>query len=193
MNMARNDKEGWENLRQELTGFGKESGMFADLQVRQLGKSSSDPFQIRIKAHGPEVNLIDTGYGISQILPILVNILRPSGEMLLMQQPEVHLHPRGQAALASLLVQKFNPRRQNPLSGCVIETHSDYMIDRARIEIRRGNIPPDDVSLIYLEKNKQGVQSHNITFDKQGNMENAPSSYGEFFLKESDRLLGFEE
>ncbi len=194
MNLARNDKQAWVSLQKQLIAFGKASGLFTDFQVRQLGKSGSNPFQIQVKTHGPMVNLIDTGYGVSQILPILANVLDPSGQTLLVQQPEVHLHPRGQAELMTLLVKCLaTGRRRGRLPGCVIETHSDYMLDRARIEIRRGKIAPDDVSLIYLEKiPNKGVQSHNITFDKMGNMENVPPSYGEFFLREGDSLLGFD-
>ncbi len=195
MNLARNHKQAWASLQKQLIAFGKASGLFTDFQVRQLGKSGSNPFQIQVKTHGPMVNLIDTGYGVSQILPILANVLDPSGQTLLVQQPEVHLHPRGQAELTTLLVKRLATRPhmvQHRLRGCVIETHSDYMLDRARIEIRHGKIARDDVSLIYLEKTpNKGVQPHNITFDGEGNMENAPPSYGEFFLREGDRLLGF--
>ena len=67
------------------------------------------------------------------------------------------------------------------------------MIDRARIEIQRERIAPEDVSLIYLEPDgNRGVQVHNITFDTLGNMEGVPDSYRSFFLKEADALLGDE-
>ena len=194
MSLARTDKEEWKSLHKELVTFGVESGLFTDIQVRHLGRSGSDPFQLQIKAQGPKVNLIDTGYGVSQILPILVSILRPRGRMLLVQQPEVHLHPRGQAALASSLVKRLNAAGKGGMGGFVIETHSDYLIDRARIEIRRGNIAPEDVSLIYLEQTPtKGVFSHNITFDNMGNMQQVPPGYRQFFLREADRLFGFEE
>ena len=196
MNLARNDKQAWESLREELIDFGQESGLFKDIRIRQLGKSGSNPFQLQVKAHGPRVNLIDSGYGTSQILPILVNSIQLYDEALLLQQPEVHLHPRAQAALTTLLVKRLAGKgksRRKALSGCVIETHSDYMIDRARIEIMQGNIAADDVALAYLEKRAvQGVRIHNITFDKMGNMENVPANYRQFFLKETDRLLGFD-
>ena len=67
------------------------------------------------------------------------------------------------------------------------------MIDRARIDIIRGNILPEDVSLIYFEPKGNIVKVHNISFDKMANMIGVPSHYGEFFLKESKRLLGFKD
>ena len=67
------------------------------------------------------------------------------------------------------------------------------MIDRARIEIRKGTIRPEDVSLIYFEPKGNIVNVHNIHFDKLGNMEGVPPHYRNFFLKESKRLMGFED
>ena len=68
------------------------------------------------------------------------------------------------------------------------------MIDRARIAIRQKQIKPDDVSLVYLEpKSRGGVIAHNLHFDETGNMTGAPSGYRDFFLKETDALLGFGE
>ena len=70
----------------------------------------SDPFQLQVKVRsGPHANIVDVGYGISQSLPILVDIMAPTRpprgaqrredeRTFLLQQPEVHLHPRGQGA-----------------------------------------------------------------------------------------------
>ncbi len=67
-------KKAWESIRQRLVGFGKVSGLFSDISVRKLGGSRGDPFQLRIKVKGPSANLADVGYGVSQLLPILVRI-----------------------------------------------------------------------------------------------------------------------
>ena len=118
-----------------------------------------------------------------------MRIFTNRGAKFLLQQPEVHLHPKGQAELASLLV-NINKTHTNSF---VIETHSDYMIDRIRIEILNKNIKPDEVSLIYLEPDGNQVKTHNIRFDAQANMINVPDGYRDFFLKESDKLLGFKD
>ena len=106
----------------------------------------------------------------------------------LMQQPEVHLHPQAQAALTSFIVSEI--KQISPTY--IIETHSDYMIDRARIEINRGNIDAKDVALIYLEPTESSVNIHNISFDQMGNLQNIPDGYRSFFIKEADSLFGFE-
>ena len=197
--LARRGGAQWDRLKAQLQDFGRESGLFSQLAVRRLGKSGSDPFQLQVKAHGPKANIKDVGYGVSQILPILVRLVHPTERTatFLVQQPEVHLHPRGQAALSSILIGLLGSsgkRRRRSPSCFVIETHSDYMIDRARIAIRRKEISADDVSLVYLKsKSRGGVAVHNICFDEMGNMTGAPAGYRDFFLKESDALLGFGE
>ena len=190
-------KKEWEVLKELLVEFGKRSGLFQNIEVKNLGGSMGNPFQLNVKVRGPNANIIDVGYGVSQILPILVRILDPpirQGVLkdipfFLLQQPEVHLHPRAQAELSSLLVAAADQGGRT----FIIETHSDYMIDRARIEIRKGNIRPEDVSLIYFEPKGNVVKVHNISFDKMANMEGVPPHYGEFFLKEYRQLMGFED
>ncbi len=188
MRLSATTEDEWFFLKEDILNFGRVSGLFTDVRVRHLGKLG-DPFQLQIKVRGPRSNLIDVGYGVSQILPILVRILREKQTRFLLQQPEVHLHPKGQAELTSLFVDVIK-KRQNSF---VIETHSDYMIDRARIEIMKGRLNPEDVSLIYLEPVQNKVMVHNISFDSEGNMNGVPHGYRAFFLKESDKLLGFGE
>ncbi len=187
----------WKKIHKRLVNFGKSSGLFSDVEVKKYG-STGEPFQLQFQVRGIQSNIIDTGYGISQILPLLVRLftsdiqkekypIRKQGTRFLLQQPEVHLHPKAQAELASLLVQSAKMN-----NSFLIETHSDYILDRIRIEIRKGNISHNHVSLIYLEPVKNGVQAHNILFDKQGNLIKVPTGYRNFFIKESNRLLGFE-
>ena len=190
-------KKEWEALKAKLVEFGKRSGLFQNIEVRNFGGAMGNPFQLKVKVRGPNSNIIDVGYGVSQILPILVRILDTSVvgmplmgmPLFLLQQPEVHLHPRAQAELSSLLATLASEGE----CSFIVETHSDYMIDRARIEIKKGNIRPEDVSLIYLEPKGRVVNVHNISFDKMANMEGVPQHYGEFFLKETNRLMGFRD
>ena len=197
------EKEEWETLKAQMVKFGKRSGLFQNLDIISLGGSKGNPFQLKVKVRGPNSNIVDVGYGVSQILPILARVLEypvfrwgPSGilhigpmPISLLQQPEIHLHPRAQAELSSLLATLASEGNR----AFIVETHSDYMIDRARIEIRKGTIHPEDVSLIYLEPKGNAVQVHNISFDKMGNMEGVPPHYRDFFMTEYRQLMGFED
>lgn len=190
VNMTRSDTERWQKLRDRLIEFGKYSGLFNGVFVRRFGKSPGNPFQLQIKVNGPRVNMVDVGYGVSQILPILVRVLNGSrNTMFLMQQPEIHLHPKAQAALSSLLIETLKREKHT----YVIETHSDAMLNRARIEIMKGAISPEDVSLVYMEPVGNSVKVHNIFFDDQANLLEVPQGYRAFFMNESDQLLGFSD
>ena len=200
MRLDRTDKSHWNSLHDSLIEFGRGSGLFADIKVKRHGKQMSDPFQLQVKVRsGPLANIMDVGYGVSQSLPILVDVLAaeapsrfPRGEegrTFLLQQPEVHLHPRGQAELASLLVESFRSRGNRFL----IETHSDYIVDRVRICVRKGILKADDVSILYFEPKGNAVAIHSMTLDQHGNLQDVPAGYRDFFAKETDRLLGFAD
>ena len=190
MRLNRTDDGGWRPLHDNLAAFGRGSGMFSDIRVKRHGKQMSDPFQLQVKARsGVLANIMDVGYGVSQSLPILVDIHSHQGSLFLLQQPEVHLHPRAQAELATLFVESFRTNQ----NSFVIETHSDYIIDRIRILVRQGKLNAEDVSILYFEPVRNAVKIHNVDLDQDGNLENVPLGYREFFLRESDRLLGFEE
>ena len=189
----RSSKNQWNRLKKLLEEFGGESGLFDEITVRTLG-GVSDPFQIQIRKFGGKLkgikhNFIDMGYGISQILPVITSLFRADGPRLfLMQQPEVHLHPRAQASLGSLLCEVAARGRQ-----LVVETHSDHLLDRIRIDVRRGKtkLKPEDVSILYFERTGLDVTIHSIRIDEQGNIVGAPASYRQFFMEETAEDLGF--
>jgi len=185
--IKRLDPEGSKKLLESLDQFGMASGLFKDVEVRRLGKKESDPFQIKVKISGPAFNMIDVGYGVSQVLPIIVDSLRePPGRTFLLQQPEVHLHPKAQAALGSFLGLLASGHRKN----FIIETHSDYLLDRIRMDVRDGkSIKPDDVVILYFERINGCIKIHDLRVDENGNIVNSPRSYRQFFLDEERRFL----
>ena len=189
------DKRAWDWLRGRLADFGRESGLFADFDVRGLGKQSSDPFQIQAKAAGKMSNIVDVGHGVGQIFPLVTHILRETQMkergVFLLQDPETNLHPQAQAALASF----FARATQNNGHTFILETHSDSIIDRVRICVSNGIIPPEDVVILYFEPSgKSGaVKIHPIRLDENANLLDAPPGYRDFFIRESDYLLGFEK
>ena len=188
----RSQKE-WQALKGGLERFGRDAGLFDELLIKPLGKRESEPFQVLVrkfseKRKGPPRNLIDVGYGVSQVLPVITELLRPDApSMFLLQQPEVHLHPSAQAALGSLFCQTAHPERR-----LVIETHSDHLLDRVRMDVRDAttSLAPDDVSILFFERGELDVRIHSLRLDEQGNVLRAPDSYRRFFMEETARSLG---
>ena len=177
----------WKDLSEELSRFGNESGLFKDVNVKPLGKSS-DPIQVQITISGPPSNLIDVGYGVSQVLPLLVDCLSETGKMYLIQQPEVHLHPKAQAQLGSL----FGYLAVNQNKQFLVETHSDHLIDRIVMDVRDGKhgLKPKDVRILYFERKRNYVRVHPMEIDDCGNLIDAPLGYRRFFLEEEKRFIG---
>ncbi len=191
-NMSFGEDGTWKTMKKRLEDFGRLSGLFDEIGIKRLGTRSSEPFQLQIRkfgspAKGPMRNLIDVGYGVSQMLPLLTELLRDdSPTMLLLQQPEVHLHPSAQAALGSLFCQSAASGRQ-----LVVETHSDHLLDRVRMDIRdeTTDLRPEDVAILFFEKKNLGVTIHSLRIDKNGNIVDAPPGYRHFFMAETKRSL----
>ena len=178
------------NLREELVSFGKESQLFSDIAIRSFGKQSGDPFQLLIKARGPKANIMDVGYGVNQILPLLVDTIRArSRRAFLLQQPEVHLHPKGQAALANLFAALTKSRGHSFL----IETHSDYIVNHARLRPQRRNRCARCRHFVFCARQKKRVKIHPIELDEGGQIKNPPRGYRDFFSKEINKVLGFSD
>jgi hypothetical protein len=174
-------------LHDALRDFGSYSEMFTDIGVKQLGRGSGDPFQVQVKEGTKSTNLMDVGYGVSQILPLIVDAQRAGNDTtLLLQQPEVHLHPKAQAALGSMIKDWVSKNQKT----VVVETHSDYLVDRLRLEVKKAHLKATDVKIFFLEKKKGQTTVHILEVDAEGNVLNAPEGYRDFFMLEQMALLG---
>ena len=179
------------DFRDRLEEFGEASKLYSSLRVRKLGRTGSDPFQIEVKqpVGGQARNLMDVGYGVSQAIPIIADCVSAEPEStLLIQQPEVHLHPRAQAAMGSF----FGQLAASGRNRLVVETHSDYLLDRVRIDVQEEKINCGDVMILYFEQDRHGVNIHPIELDGAGNLVNVPDGYRRFFLDEQRRFLGID-
>ena len=192
------NKRMWIELKEQLESFGKSAGLFDEVTIRPFGKQDSGPFQVQVRksggrSKGPRRNLIDVGYGVSQVLPVITELLIPDSlrsprpDMFLFQQPEVHLHPSAQAALGTLFCQVAWLACQ-----LIVETHSDHLLDRVRMHVRDGDtdLKPDDVSILFFEPDDLDVHIHSLRIDEEGNIVGAPDSYRSFFMEETTRSLG---
>jgi AAA domain, putative AbiEii toxin, Type IV TA system len=185
---AEPDSKKWRHLADELKRFGNNSGLFRELEVRHLArKAETGPFQLEFSMLGQQGmrNILDLGYGVSQILPVLVECLGSEPEPLLLQQPEVHLHPRAQAELGTFLARTASQGGRQ----IVVETHSDHLIDRITLAVREGKLKPGDVQLLFFEIEGGASKVHACSVDRTGRFEQPPS-YRAFFLKEQAKVLG---
>ncbi len=175
-----NDKETWGYLKEQLDNFGQFADLFTAIELKILGKSSKDPFQLEFKIGKTQAtNIADVGYGISQVLPLLATAISYRDCTFLLQHPEVYLYPKAQVSLVSMLT-AFSKINNN---NFIIETHSNSLIERVRGEILDRRFSPEDISLIYLEKKGTCVEVHNLGFNKKADfVPEPPESYSDFYM-----------
>lgn len=109
--------------------------------------------------------LIDVGYGASQVIPVIAACLSDFPGALFVEQPEIHLHPSAQGVVAELLVETSKQRQ------VVVETHSEHLINRARIMVAKGEIHHEDVIINYVDRNRDGSYVKRIPLNANGDFE----------------------
>jgi len=119
------------------------------------------------------------GYGVSYALPIIVSVLaaRP-GSLLLIDSPEVHLHPRVQAQVGRLCALAAQAGVQ-----VIVETHSEHVLNAARIQVRHGALAAERVGVLYFGR---GTDPILLSLDSSG----AISEWPRGFFDEAQRQLG---
>ncbi len=141
-------------------------------------KRGSHIFEIKFEDINTKipVNLIDVGFGVSQLLPIIVeSILSPPDSVLLIEQPEIHLHPRAQTLIGEFFVEIAKKRNKN----LIIETHSDLIISSVATSVAKGDIKPSDVVIYYFDPKPEGTNIKKITINEDGQYENFPKDFFE--------------
>ncbi len=170
-----------------IRGVGKSSGLFESISIRRYGRGVTAPFEVDIILDKKALNLSNVGYGVSQSLPVIVELfIRPEGSWFAIQQPEVHLHPRAQAALGDV----FFDLAVREKKCFFVETHSDFTIDRFKMNFQRRKIGKPHSQILFFErKNGRNVISP-LSIGSRGELlRKQPVSYRRFFLKEQLRSL----
>ncbi|WP_320056250.1 AAA family ATPase [Desulfuromonas thiophila] len=183
-------KKGGSSFRTALDSFGKESGLFSTVGVAQFGKDSSAPFELIINlSSNTPLRINSVGYGVSQALPVVVELLnRPDKTWFTVQQPEVHLHPRAQAALGDVFYQVASTQGK----VLFVETHSDYLIDRFRLNYKNNKVDDNFCQILFFERGENGNKISQIKIQPDGEYpENQPKGFRSFFLEEQRKMLGF--
>ncbi len=139
--------------------------------------------EIQDSITGITSNLIDVGYGASQVIPILRACMSFAAGPLFVEQPEIHLHPHAQGVLSEILCRASLDRQ------VVVETHSVHMINRARILVAEGKISPDHVIVNFVGKTTSGSRVHTIPILNGGDFGREwPAEYGFFDERYQDTM-----
>ncbi|MDH8676963.1 AAA family ATPase [Fusibacter bizertensis] len=172
-------------IKVALDKFGFESGLYNEIRIEKLGSKLTSPFEIDIVKNGKSYNFTSVGYGVSQILPIIIEMtMRVKNTIYYIQQPEVHLHPKAQAALGEFL--HVIAVKDN--KSFFIETHSDFLIDRFRLNQNTSSSTITSQVLYFeLEDGMNRIQS--IQINENGSYDEQPDNFKDFFINEAIRML----
>ena len=122
---------------------------------------------------GPEVRLMDVGFGVSQVLPVLILCYYvPKGSILVLEQPEAHLHPKVQSDLADVLIDVVKKRNLQ----IILESHSEHLLHRLTRRIAEGEISANDMALYACQINDATSEIEPLKMDEYGNVSNWPGT-----------------
>ncbi len=172
-------------LREEL------AAVLTRLKIaNQINSSTISPYhtsiEVRDSVTGIASNLMEVGYGASQVLPVIRACLSPEEGPLFIEQPEIHLHPKAQGEIAELICDT-SARRQ-----VIVETHSVHMINRARLRVARQLMKASDVQVIYVSRSRAGSEAVSIPLDDSGDFQKKwPDGFFEERYEDTKELLRY--
>ena len=168
-------------------------GLNWKVEARQINDVQIELLVGRLSRSGSAsdtVSIADVGLGVSQTLPVLVALLvAEPGQLVYLEQPEIHLHPRAQVALAQILVDSANRGVR-----VVLETHSELLLLAVQSLVAEGKILPDLVKLHWFKRRDDGVtEVTSADLDETGAFGDWPEDFGDVSLHLENRYLNAAE
>ena len=166
-----------EKLLGKVNHWMREFGIGSKVELRRVGGNTYSVFFTDPNTR-LNVNLADVGFGASQIFPIVVEgFYARDRAMLLVEQPEIHLHPRAQGTLGDLLIDIATSGAGKTL---LVETHSEHVLSRIRRRVAEGKLSKDDVIIHYCEPSSSGTMVSQVEINSQGQYTGAGLPLGFF-------------
>jgi hypothetical protein len=172
-------------LRYQVNAWAAE--IFPGVEFNALPISGTNQIRLEIKSGATSgwTRPANIGYGISYAFPALVaGLMAPPGCVLIIDSPEAHLHPRGQAQMGGFLAQMASAGVQ-----ILIETHSDHVMDGVRIAIREGILKPDDTAFHYFVRSETSAVITTPQIDGEGRLSEWPEGFFDQHRRNMARLV----
>lgn len=153
----------------------REMGMIHSFSLERIARDHRE-YELRIRrfASSAPVLLTDVGFGVSQVLPVLVLCYYvPEGSTVLLEQPEIHLHPFVQTVLADVLIDATKRRHIQ----IVVESHSEHLLRRLQRRIAEGQVSHDDTALYFCRQQDGESTAEALDVDMLGNIKNWPQDF----------------
>lgn len=151
--------------------------LIESFRVERIGKTEKlYRVLVRRTERSPEVSLMDVGFGVSQILPVLtLCYYAPVGSTVILEQPEIHLHPSVQAGLADVFIDAIATRNIQ----VIVESHSEHLLRRLQLRMAEEKLNPDSAKLYFCAFDDRADQSQllSLELDLFGNIVNWPEGF----------------
>ena len=161
-----------------------------ELAIAQVPQVNAVTLGLRTSKETDFHRPIHVGFGLTQILPIVIAALSASKEdILLIENPEVHLHPAGQALVGQFLADVAHAGVQ-----VIVETHSDHVLNGIRRSVKAGRITPEQVVIHFFRPRAgEATQVLSPQLDSSGNIDTWPEGFFDQFDKDMNHLAGWGE
>ncbi len=163
------------SLAEHVAHWLKRLGLIHEFHVGRLTEDSP-LYQVRVRRSdgAPETLITDVGFGVSQILPVLVLCFYvPKGSTIILEQPEIHLHPAVQAGLADVLIDAHQRRGVQ----IIVESHSEHLLTRLQRRIAEEQLANDNVGLFFCKDRGSCSSITELQVDPYGNISNWPTDF----------------
>ncbi len=153
----------------------KELGLIHEFSVKEIAEGTG-LFRAIVKKspESPEAFLTDVGFGVSQVLPALVLLYYvPQGSIILMEQPEIHLHPSVQSGLADVILQVSKQRNLQ----VIVESHSEHLLQRFQRRVAEESYAVDELKLYFCDIQQGESKLIDLKLNEYGEIENYPDNF----------------
>jgi Uncharacterized conserved protein len=159
----------------------KDLGIIESFAVKPVADGRKE-YEVVVKTHvtASEVKITDVGFGVSQVLPALVQAFYcPPNSTIWMEQPEIHLHPQVQAELADVFISATQARENGKERHVqlIVESHSEHFLNRLQRRVAEGAIRPEDVAVYFCRRSGSATELEPLRLNMFGEIENWPPNF----------------
>jgi predicted ATPase len=168
-------------FQEVVAGWLKQLGLLESFKAKRIAQNRKE-YEVRVRTpnSAKEVDLPDVGFGISQVLPVVVEsfYVAPHSTVII-EQPELHLHPKVQTELADLFIEAIHSRENGSDRAVqfIIVSHSEHFLQRLQRRIAEEELAPEDVAIYFCEADAQGSKLRELRVNLLGEIEGWPENF----------------
>ncbi|WP_440060516.1 DUF3696 domain-containing protein [Pseudomonas syringae] len=168
-------KTHYKSFQEMIAYWLKQLGLIHEFEISEIGEGSN-LYRAYVKKdkHSAPALLTDVGFGVSQVLPALVLLYYvPEGSVVIMEQPEIHLHPSVQSRFADLILSVSKTRKLQ----IILESHSEHILRRLQRRVAEQEIDADDIKLFFCDQNRGRSILSELELTEFGDIKNWPENF----------------